>query len=101
MGETGSEPKGHDWIFPGMARVSERSEKAPEAGDASLGVERAFRHTVVRAIPWSGCVPAEPASVSLGARDVQEVWLASKSKQADEPARQSVKMSWSRGPDRV
>jgi hypothetical protein len=30
----------------------------------------AFRHTVVRAIPWSGCSPAEPASVSPGKASV-------------------------------
>src|SRR5271155_3888420 len=30
----------------------------------------AHRHTVGRVIPWSGCVPAEPASVSPGEESV-------------------------------
>jgi hypothetical protein len=29
-----------------------------------LGAAECHRHTVGRAIPWSGCVSAEPASVS-------------------------------------
>jgi hypothetical protein len=39
---------------------------------ASSGVKMAFRHTVGRVIPWSGCVPAEPASVSPGERTIPQ-----------------------------
>ncbi len=39
--------------------------RSPGAGFAGSGAQMAFRHTVGRAIPWSGCVPAEPASVSV------------------------------------
>src|SRR5215211_1436459 len=82
MGETGSEGVGPGWIFQGMTGVSERGAHSPEAGDASLGAKMAFRRTVGRVIPWSGCVPAEPASVSPGGLDVPHARPAYKSKQA-------------------
>jgi hypothetical protein len=59
-----------------------KEEKNPEAGIANLGVTMAFRHTLVQVIPWSGCVPAEPASVSPGQVDVSQAWCAHKGKQA-------------------
>src|SRR3954447_16588356 len=45
-----------------------KGEDAPGARVASPGDKMAFRRTVGRAIPWSGCVPAEPASVSPGGK---------------------------------
>src|SRR5271154_3909119 len=47
----------------------------------------AFRHTLVRVIPWSGCVPAEPASVSPGQVDVSQA-LAYRQEQASRPVEQ-------------
>lgn len=52
------------WIFGGMALVSDGGKRAPihlRGWGPLLGFHR---HTVGRVIPWSGCVPAEPASVS-------------------------------------
>ena len=42
----------------------------------------AFRHTVGRAIPWSGCSPAEPASVSPGKASVPHA--ATRANQSDQ-----------------
>ena len=58
--------------------MSEREGSNPGARDASSGIEMAFRHTVGRVIPRSGCVPAEPASVSPGARTIPESSRADK-----------------------
>jgi hypothetical protein len=56
----------------------------------------AFRHTLVRVIPWSGCVPAEPASVSPGKVDVSQAWAAHKSKPADQASSKRVAVRMAR-----
>jgi hypothetical protein len=52
------------WIFQGIAPASDGGKKVPER--RSFRDQEPHRLAVVRAIPWSGCVPAEPASVSPG-----------------------------------
>ena len=50
------------------APASDEAKKAPE--HRVLQGQQPHRLAVGRAIPWSGCVPAEPASVSPGEQKI-------------------------------
>jgi len=50
--------------------VSDGEKRSPATEVVEDRWYGAHRATVGRVIPWSGCVPAEPASVSPGAESV-------------------------------
>ena len=70
VGQARRRMEGSGWIFGGIARVSDGGKRSPATEVTEDRFCGAHRATVGRVIPWSGCVPAEPASVSPGETSV-------------------------------